>query len=207
MRKRVAAVLLSSGAAALALTVGTTTAMASSASTWTVMPGGSISGQGSAQVKDATTGTVAKCSSIKLAGTAKKGSGLAGKGIATIKTASFSGCTIATIAVTVTVHGLPWKLNAQSYKNVVTTGSVQGVELVATAPGCNATLDGTKAGADNGQIKASYSNSTGKLTLLGSGGNLHAWAVTGCFGLVNNGDPLKSSGSAAVTPKQTIHSP
>jgi hypothetical protein len=207
MRKRLTTVLLSSGAAALALGLATTTAMASStASTWTVKPGGSVKASGSGQVKDARSGTVAKCSSIKLSGTLKKGHGLSGKGIGTIKSGSFTGCKIATITVTVKVHGLPWKLNASSFKNGVTTGTVSGIDLKATAPGCSATLDGSKAGANNGTTKISYSNSTGKLKLLGSG-NLHSWAVSGCFGLVQNGDVQKASGTETVTPKQTITSP
>ena len=207
MRKRLTAVLLSSTAAALALGLGATTATASSiASTWTVKPGGSVKASGSGQVKDAKTGTVAKCSSIKMAGTLKKGKGLSGKAIGTIKTGSFTGCKIATVSVTVKVHGLPWKLNAASFKNGVTTGTISGIDLKATAPGCSATLDGTGAGKNNGVTKVSYSNSTGKLKLLPSG-NLHSFAVSGCFGLVNNGDAQKASGTETVSPKQTITSP
>ena len=209
MRKRLTAVLLGGGAAALALGFGASTAMASSvASTWTVKPGGSASTSGSGQVKDAKTGTIAKCTSIKMSGTLKSGSGLSGAGIGTITTASFTGCTIATVAITVTVHGLPWKLNAASYNSAtgVTSGTISGIDLVATAPGCSATLDGTAAGANNGITNATYTNSTGKIKLLGSG-NLHSYAVSGCFGLVNNGDVQKASGTETVTPKQTVTSP
>jgi hypothetical protein len=209
MRRRLTAVLLSGGAAALALGLGTTAAMASGiAATWTVSPGGAASASGSGQVKDATTSTIAKCTSITISGTLKSGSGLPGAGIGTLTTASFSGCTIGTIGVNVAVHGLPWKLNAASYNATtgVTTGSISGIDLVATTTGCSATLDGTAAGANNGTTKATYTNSTGKIKLLGSG-NLHAYAVTGCFGLVNNGDVEKASGTLTATPKQTIHSP
>jgi len=209
MRKRLTAVLLSSGAAALALALGTTAAMASNINaTWSVSPGGNISFSGTGQVKDAATGTVAKCT-IKMTGTLKAGHGLAGAGLGTIKTASFTSCTIATVAVTVTTHGLPWKLNASSFNATggVTTGNISGIDLVATAPGCSATLDGTGAGANNGKTKITYTNSTGKIKLLGSGGNLHSYAVSGCFGLVNNGDVQKASGSGTVTPKQKITSP
>jgi hypothetical protein len=208
MRKRFTAALLSSGAAVVALGLGTTAAMASSVdATWTVSPGGSVKASGSGQVKDAKTGTVAKCKSIKMSGTAKHGKGLSGAGIATIKSGSFTGCTIATISVKVASNGLPWKLNAVSYKNGVTTGTITGVDLKATAPGCTASLDGTKAGADNGKITATYSNSTGVLKLVGTGGNLHTWGVSGCFGLVKNGDPEHASGSLKMSPKQKITSP
>jgi hypothetical protein len=202
MRKRFTAVLLSSGAALVALGLGTSTAMASTAITWKVSPGGAISASGSGQVKDTKTGTIAKCTSIKMSGTVKSGSGLAGAGIGTIKTGSFTGCTIASIAITVATADLPWKLNAVSYKSGVTTGTITGVELKATAPGCSATLEGTTA--KNGKIKVTYTNSTGVLKLLPTGGNLTSEAVSGCFGLVNNGDPQDASGSLTVTPKQTI---
>jgi hypothetical protein len=208
MHKRLTAVLLSSGAAALAVALGASTALAADA-TWSVSPGGSFSFSGSGQVKDATTGTIAKCTSIKLSGTLKSGHGLSGSGLGSITTASFTGCTIATVAITVATHGLPWKENATSYNATtgVTTGNISGIDLVATAPGCSATLDGTAAGANNGKTKITYTNSTGKIKLLGSGGNLHSYAVSGCFGLVNNNDVQQASGSGTVTPKQTITSP
>ena len=208
MHKRLTAVLLSSGAAALAVALGASTALAADA-TWSVSPGGSFSFSGSGQVKDATTGTIAKCTSIKLSGTLKSGHGLSGSGLGSITTASFTGCTIATVAITVATHGLPWKENATSYNATtgVTTGNISGIDLVATAPGCSATLDGTAAGANNGKTKITYTNSTGKIKLLGSGGNLHSWGVSGCFGLVANGDVQQASGSGTVTPKQTITSP
>jgi hypothetical protein len=207
MRKRFTAVLLSSGAAVVALGLGSTTAMASSIdATWTVKPGGAVTASGSGQVKDTKTGTVAKCTSIKITkATLKKGSGLSGAGLGTISASSFSGCTIATIAVTVKTENLPWKLNATSYKSGVTTGTLTGVELLATAPGCSATLQGTTA--TNGKIKVTYTNSTGKLKLLAAGGNLTTEKVSGCFGLVANGDPEQASGSLTVSPKQTITSP
>jgi hypothetical protein len=207
MRKRLTKVMLSGGAAALAISLSATAASASTA-TWTVKPGGSVTASGSGQVKDTKTGTVAKCTSIKITkATLKKGSGLSGTGIGTISGASFTGCTIATVAITVTVEDLPWKLNALSYNSTsgVTHGSITKVELLATAPGCSATLEGTTA--TNGRVKVAYTNSTGVLKLLPSGGNLTSENVSGCFGLVNNGDPQDASGKLTVSPKQTITSP
>jgi hypothetical protein len=181
----------------------------SSGPTWSVSPGGSVTASGSAQVKDTTTGTIAKCTSLELDATLASGSGLPGAGIGSITSGSFTGCTIATISVSVASNGFPWQLNATSYNSStgVTTGTITGIDLVATAPGCSATLDGTAAGADNGKIKVTYTNSTGVLKLLSTGGNLHDYAVSGCFGLVNNNDPEDASGTTKVTPKQTITSP
>jgi hypothetical protein len=210
MRKRLTQVILSgsAAAAALALSLSATTASAATTTTWTVSPGGAITATGSGQVKDTKTGTVAKCTSIDVTkATLKKGSGLSGSKIGTITASSFSGCTIATISVTVTTEDLPWHLNAVSYDSStgVTTGTLTGVELGATAPGCSATLEGTTA--TNGKIKVTYTNSSSVLKLLGTGGNLTAEDVSGCFGLVNDGDPQDASGSLTVSPEQTITSP
>jgi hypothetical protein len=205
MRKSLTALFSGSAAIALTLTLGVS---AASAATWTVKPGGSITASGSGQVKDTKTGTIAKCTSIKITkATLKKGSGLSGTGIGTVTGSTFSGCTIASITVTVTPEDFPWKLNATSYNasTGTTTGTLTKVELAASAPGCSATLEGTTA--TNGKIKVSYTNSTGVLKLLPTGGNLTSEDVSGCFGLVNNGDPQDASGSLTVSPKQSITSP
>jgi hypothetical protein len=203
MRKRLTTLVLSGSA--IALTIGLSATTASAASGWTVKPGGKFSSSGSDQVADTKTGTVAKCTTVKISGTLKKSSSTGAK-LGTITKASFKGCTVGPIAVTVTVHGLPWYLNATSYKSGVTTGNISGIDLVAKATGCQATLDGTGAGKDNGVADAKYTNASATLTLTGNG-NLHSYAVAGCEGLINNGDPQKASGTNKVTPKQTITGP
>jgi hypothetical protein len=207
MRKGITAALLSGGAMALSLGLGLTTASATTAATWSVSPGGTSSISGSAQVKDEATGTVAKCTKVTLTGTLKSGTGLSGTKIATVTAASFTGCTIATIAITVKTEDLPWAVDALTYNasKGQTTAKLVGVELAASAPGCDATLEGTTA--KNGFTKFTYTNSSGKLALLGPGGNLEAAGVSGCFGLINNGDKQQASGSTTVSPKQTITSP
>jgi hypothetical protein len=62
-------------------------------------------------------------------------------------------------------------------------------------------------GKNNGTTNLTYTNSTGKINLLGTG-NLYSFVPAGqCFGLVNNGDAQKASGTQTVSPKQTITSP
>ncbi len=56
-------------------------------------------------------------------------------------------------------------------------------------------------------MKVTYKNSTGKLSVLATGGNLHVWAVSGCAGLINTGDATQFVGAYTVTPKQKINSP
>jgi len=204
MRNRLTKILLSGGAAALAVSLTATTAGATTATTWSVSPGGAISISGSAQVKDESTGTIAKCTSIKLTGTLKSGTGLSGTNLGSVTAGTFTGCTIATIAITVATSDLPWHVDALSYNATtkVATGKLVGVELLATATGCSATLAGTTA--SNGYTKFTYNNTTGKLALVGAGGTLENLAVTGCFGLENKGDKQEASGTTTLTPKQSI---
>ena len=210
IRKRLTRRALFTGAAT-AVAIGASAGVALAvAITFTITPGGAITAKaGKTTLTDKNTGSVLTCASSSSSGTLKKGSGLAGAGIGTLTSASFTGCAVGAISVTVTVHGLPWKLNATSFNATtgVTSGTISGIDLVASNPACNATLDGTAAGANNGKTKITYTNSTGKIKLLGPGGNLHSYNVTGCLGLINNGDAQQASGGGAVTPKQTITSP
>jgi hypothetical protein len=169
---------------------------------WTADPGGTFKASGSIQVADAKTGTVAKCSSLTLGGTLQ-GEVNSGAGVGSITSATLVGCTLGKTSVKVTVHGLPWSLNATGYKSGVVTGTISGIDLVAVGSGCSATLDGTAGGADNGLAALTYTNSAAKLTLGGSG-NLHWWMVGSCSGAVDNGDPAQALGNATVTPKQIL---
>jgi hypothetical protein len=56
-------------------------------------------------------------------------------------------------------------------------------------------------------VKFSYTDGTGRLTTLTTGGNLHFYNVTGCAGLFNDNDPLTISGTFPLSPKQAITSP
>jgi hypothetical protein len=76
-----------------------------------------------------------------------------------------------------------------------------------TFPGCTAVIDGTSGTASDGTVKLRYTNSTGRLRLLTTGGNLHFYNVRGCAGLVNTGDPATISARFTVSPKQAITSP
>ena len=69
------------------------------------------------------------------------------------------------------------------------------------------TVGGTTAGS-KGKVKVTYTNSSGKLKVLTTGGNLHVFNVSsGCGGLINTGDPTVFSGTYTISPKQTITSP
>jgi hypothetical protein len=69
-------------------------------------------------------------------------------------------------------------------------------------------IDGTGATADDGLVAFRYTDSTGQLTVLTTGGNLHFSGVTsGCLGIVKDGDPATLSVTYTVTPEQAITSP
>lgn len=182
--------------AAAAATLGLAPAPAAAATGWTVTPGGMFTGSGSVHVAGIT------CSSM-LSGRFKHGSGLSGRHLATITNWVFTSCTG---GFTLAGHGFPWYLNATSYHAGVTTGTLTSIDLVITGTGCSATVDGTAAGADNGQEGFTYTTSTSTLTLTDHG-NLHAWAVSGCLGLIGDGDPEPFTGSLRITPHQAITSP
>lgn len=61
---------------------------------------------------------------------------------------------------------------------------------------------------DRGQVTFKYTDSTGQLTVLITGGDLRFYHVSsGCLGLVNSGDPAVLSVTYTVGPKQAITSP
>jgi len=206
MWKRSGSVLLATAAAAATIGLGASQALAA---TWTVKPGGAITGtSGTTTLKDTSTGSVLTCKSSKATGTVKSGSGLSGTGIGSIKTATFSTCTGPLgLTFTVTTGHLPWHLNAVSYSSGVTHGTITGIHATLSGSGCSAVVDGTGATANNGKVSGTYTNSTHQLKILTTGGNLHVYNVSGCAGLINSGDSTTFSATYAIAPGQTITSP
>ncbi len=183
--------------AALALSVAPASALTA---TFTVSPGGSYSGSaGTTTLSDTTTGNALTCKSATAAGTLKSGSGLSGTDIGTITSTSFTSCT-GPLGLTFTVkQSGTWNLNITSNSGGVSTGFISSVKASLSGPLCSATVTGS---AD-----ASYSNSTGVLTVKpvsGSGHTLTVSGVSGCLGLINNGDTSTFNGAFTISPTQTI---
>ena len=208
IRKRLTRRVLFTGAAS-AVAIGASAGVALAvAITFTISPGGAITAKaGKTTLTDKNTGSVLTCASSSSSGTLKKGSGIAGTNIGSISALSFATCT-GPLGLTFTVKTahFPWHLNAKTFSGGVTTGSITGIHATLSGPSCSAVVDGTSATANNGMVTAKYSNSTGKLTTTGAG-NLHVYNVSGCAGLINNGDASSFKGSYAISPKQTITSP
>ncbi len=209
MRKFITSGLVTAAAAALTLSLAPASPGAATARTWTVKPGGPITGKASKpSLKDTATGTVVSCQAMTTAGTAKSGSGLTNP-LGKVTSATFTKCqgpdnvTLAVTASASKAH--PWKLDALRYSSGVTHGKLTGIRGSLSGAGCIATVSGTSS-TTPGTVNGTYSNRTH--ILKASGGNLHIWNVSsGCLGLAHDGDPATLKGNVSITPGQTITSP
>jgi len=202
-------ILLTGATTALVVGVAVGTAAALNV-TFSITPGGAITASaGKTTLKDVNTGSVLSCTSSSSSGTLKSGHGISGSSLGTITALSFSNCTGPLgLTFTVTNSGFPWTLSGASFNATtgVTTGHIAGIKSTLTGPSCTAQVGGATAGS-TGKVKVTYTNSTHKLKVLASGGNLHVFNVVGCAGLINSGDATQFSGTYTVSPAQTITSP
>ena len=212
MRMRIGglAVALALAAGAGAVSSAAVSPAAASATVWSVRLGGAITATaGKAALKDTTTGSVLTCNSARMSGTLKGGIRLPGTGIGSIATATFHCPSPIVPPFRLTARGLPWHLNMVSYNSStnVGRGTISHLELMLTGPGCSAVVNGTSGTTADGVVAVSYANTPGRLTIHTAGGNLHWYHVSGCAGLLGDGDPAALSAAYAVSPKQEITSP
>jgi hypothetical protein len=111
--------------------------------------------------------------------------------------------------IRLTVRGLPWHLNLVSYDvgTSVGRGTISHLELMLTGPSCSAVVNGTSGTSADGVVAVSYANTTGELTIHTAGGNLRWFHVSGCAGLLEDGDAATLSAAYALSPPQMITSP
>lgn len=207
MTKQKARTLFACPAAALTAVLGATTALA--ATTWTIKPGGAVTASaGVANFKDTGTQSTFACEPETFSGTFKSGSGLTGTGAGSISAASFQHCS-GPLGENITLKpvALPWHVNLSAVRLGVVTGSITHMRIRFTFPSCAAVIDGTGATASDGSVRFRYDDSTGRLKVLMTGGNLHFYDVSGCAGLVRTGDPLTVSVNYLLSPEQAITSP
>lgn len=221
MSNRYARILAAGGAMILVATLGVPAApAAATAKTWTVHPGGDVRAMsGKLAVADTATGSTITCLSSTASGTFRSGSGLPGADAGSLSAVSFTTCAYPvsnTLLVIFFLHpgGLPWQVNLSSYNAAkgVVSGTVSHVAVPlsdsASSGGCHAKVGGTSASAGDGQVAFRYTNSTGKLSVLTTGGNLHLYGVSrGCLGIFHDGDPVTISATYTLSPKQAITSP
>jgi hypothetical protein len=196
--------------ASFLLMAGTVVPAYGSAATWSVKPGGKVSGS-SPEVALTDTGTHQSfvCNTVPPSPTAfvkmtfKTGSGLRGSEIGKVTSLTFArGCPFK-----VKDAGLPWKLSALSYDKAkgLTSGTISGIHVSISSPDfpCTAELDGTGTAKHNGEVDFTYSNKTHKLTALAAGGNLHFYKAS-CPGVFKSGDKATFSGAYHLKPALTI---
>jgi hypothetical protein len=194
--------------AATASVIGLAAAPALAATTWTVKPGGAVTGTaGTTVVNDTTASLTVTCTSSVLKGTLKKGSGLAGKAIGTFSSLAFNSCTADGVTLSVTITAT-MPLNAVKYNATKKTASmtITGIHGTLSVTGvCSADINGTSDTANNGTVHAKYSNKTHKLTVLTTGSNLHLYNDT--CPITATGDAINFTGAYVFAPSQTITSP
>lgn len=126
-----------------------------------------------------------------------------------ITSITFTSCTGPLgITFTASVTG-PFPLNAASYNSStgVTSGSISKIHGALSSSFCSATIDGSSATADNGSVNVTYTNSNDHLQVVTTGSTLHIYNVSGCFGLIKNGDSATFAGTYTISPGQTVTSP
>jgi hypothetical protein len=199
-----------------ALTVATVLAAPSASAatkTWTVTRGGAVTATAkSLTVVDITNGESLPCGSSVVKVKLKSGKHLPGTDAGTLTSATFTGCDIAGFSITGKATHLPWHLNLVSYNSAkgVTTATLTGIHITLSVPaiGCMAVADGTGAAANNGALRMTYTNKTGKLATLKTGGKLHLFDVSkNCDGVVSDGDSVALIATYQVSPVQKITSP
>src|SRR5262249_46379419 len=155
-------------------------------------------------LKDTTRDTVETCNSARMSGTLKDGIGLPGTGIGSITTATFHCPSPIVPPFRLTARGLPWHLNMVSYNTSTSVGrgTISHLELMLTGPSCSAVVNGTSGKTADGVVAVGYANTSGKLRIHTAGGNLHWYHVSGCLGLLGDGDPATLSAAYTVSPKQ-----
>jgi hypothetical protein len=188
--------------------IGLAAAPALAATTWTVKPGGAVTGTaGTTTVNDVTAGLTVTCTSSALKGTLKHGSGLAGKAIGTFSSLAFNSCTADGVTLSVTITAT-MPLNAIKYNATkkVANMTITGIHGTLSVTGvCSADINGTSDTANNGTVHAKFNNKTDKLTVLTTGSNLHLYNDT--CPITASGDAINFTGAYKFAPKQTITSP
>ena len=195
MYKKMIAILGSAATAAALLSLGSNAAMAT---TFTVSPAGAVTAtqSGNSTLKDNTTNNTLTCTGGGAKATLSASSN--GSPIGTIGTLTYSGCTgPLNLSFKVTANSLPYNLNVTSFNSGtgVSTGTITGINAALSGPGCTATVKGT--------VDASYSNSTGNLTVSPDGSALTVTAAS-CFGIIATGNVVNYNAVYSISPKQTI---
>jgi hypothetical protein len=208
MRKATASALLTTAAAAIAIGVTASPALADTTVTITnPNADGSYSASSSNTVLS-DNGVNVTCSGSNASGTINSASGVTIPAAAgTADALSFSGCSGPLGTVNTSVTALPYTITLADWDstNNRATGYIGNVNVRVSMPLCSFTVTGNAPGY--------YDNATNSLVMdptiaLPTGvSGLAVSAVSGCAGLVHNGDQPTYRSSYSVTPAITVTSP
>jgi hypothetical protein len=201
--------LIASAATASVISMAAAPGLATTATTWTVKPGGGVfATSGTATLTDVTALQTVQCSFSTAKGSFTKGTGLSGTGIGNFLSISFTACALRGVPVTLDIAG-DMPVNALKYSpvkkivNMTVTHMHGGISINL----CSAAIDGTSGTANNGMVKARYMDTGATMKVLTTGGNLHLYNVVNCQGLLNSNDVVDFTATYKVRPAQTITSP
>jgi hypothetical protein len=207
MRKRVGSILFTVAAAGAIAGLSIGPALAATSLTVKVSGGGSYTAKAGKTVLS-DNGTSVTCKSSEGKGTIKNGTkkGRAPVALGTVKGLSFTSCSSLLGPVSNKVHGKP-VLNADSRTNSKgdTAALITGVNVSVSLTGCTFTVTGSAPGYYNNSKHTLFM--TPKSPVKGAvKGVLTVSGVTGCSGVVKNGDHPTYTGSYKVNRKIKISS-
>ncbi|GAA3987377.1 hypothetical protein GCM10023085_81780 [Actinomadura viridis] len=199
MRKTIRKTVLTGAVLAAGIGLAATPAMADDAS-WAVVNGGSVYAE-SVDTSLTVVRNSAKltCDVVSANASIPTTSGHSGVGIGTISSTTWDTCR-GPLSLTFTVaHSGSWKLNAIQPTSTAgrSVGTVTNVVANISGPGCTATF--------SGGVPAYYDNSTGQLTFdptapNPTGVSVVASGVSGCLGIITNGDVGRFAGTFDTDP-------
>jgi hypothetical protein len=225
MRKRLASVILATGAAAAAVLLTATNALAAP-TTWTGSPGGSYTSSlasSTAVLTDTTASQSITCKAETDAGTINKTASGSPAVLGTITSSTFSNCTdsLGDTGWGASSTGT-WNLNGYHFQGAdgtsttcantgVTCGTITSVSAKVTGKilgaACSFTVSGSVGTSSEPEsasdVPVTYTNSSGDLQVFNTK-TLKVSGVSGCDGIINNNDVAEFAGTFAVSPKQTI---
>lgn len=192
--------------APLAAAFAAVLALGTSAFAGTVSPGGPFTATVSPwTIRDPATGATITCGSLTLAGTLASSPGTTIGSVGSAAAGSCSGP--GGISLGLTFLGLPWTVDETAYSGStgVATGTITGVRVQLSGPLCSATTAGVGGPVTPGTLNWSHNNDTSPQLLAVSGGALRVYSVSGCLGLLDNGDSATfASGTFTLSPPQMI---
>ncbi|WP_329179531.1 hypothetical protein [Streptomyces sp. NBC_01477] len=178
--------------------------LSTSAFAGTVTPGGPFTAATSPWViGNPVTGVNITCGTLNLGGTLMSSSTPV---IGHVSSATATMCSgPAGLTFTMSFLGLPWTVNETTYNATtgVATGTLTGFRVQLSGI-CKATIAGPGGAGVGGTLGWSHNNSVPQ-TLTVTSGSLVLYNVTGCLGLLNNGNAVTvGTGAYTLSPPQSI---